>query len=63
MLSLVEDPQFALVIREGTKEQIESRKIVVGDLVEVQTGDRVPADIRIISAHCFKVNLDLNTLF
>uniref|UniRef100_A0A8D0HHF6 Sodium/potassium-transporting ATPase subunit alpha n=1 Tax=Sphenodon punctatus TaxID=8508 RepID=A0A8D0HHF6_SPHPU len=44
-------PQQALVIREGEKMQLNAEEVVVGDLVEVKGGDRVPADLRIISAH------------
>ncbi|NXL21446.1 AT1A2 ATPase, partial [Setophaga kirtlandii] len=44
-------PQQALVIREGEKIQINAENVVVGDLVEVKGGDRVPADMRIISSH------------
>ncbi|OXB54523.1 UNVERIFIED_CONTAM: hypothetical protein H355_009525 [Colinus virginianus] len=43
--------QQALVIREGEKMQLNAEEVVVGDLVEVKGGDRVPADLRIISAH------------
>ncbi|NXF86279.1 AT1A2 ATPase, partial [Eubucco bourcierii] len=49
-------PQQALVIREGEKIQINAEKVVVGDLVEVKGGDRVPADMRIISSHGCKVD-------
>ncbi|XP_059138721.1 sodium/potassium-transporting ATPase subunit alpha-like [Physella acuta] len=49
-------PQFALVIRGGQKLSIQAEEIVLGDIVEVKFGDRVPADIRIISAHGFKVD-------
>lgn len=31
--------------------------MVVGDLVEVKGGDRVPADLRVISSHGCKVRL------
>lgn len=48
-------PQQALVIREGEKIQINAEEVVVGDLVEVKGGDRVPADLRIISSHGCKV--------
>lgn len=48
-------PQQALVIREGEKMQVNAEEVVVGDLVEVKGGDRVPADLRIISAHGCKV--------
>ncbi|XP_076986583.1 sodium/potassium-transporting ATPase subunit alpha-3 [Tamandua tetradactyla] len=44
-------PQQALVIREGEKMQVNAEEVVVGDLVEIKGGDRVPADLRIISAH------------
>ncbi|KAM9298992.1 sodium/potassium-transporting ATPase subunit alpha-3 isoform 2-T2 [Gastrophryne carolinensis] len=49
-------PQQALVIREGEKMQINAEEVVVGDLVEIKGGDRVPADLRIISAHGCKVD-------
>jgi len=29
--------------------------LVVGDIVEVKFGDRIPADMRILVAHSFKV--------
>ncbi|NWX94617.1 ATP4A ATPase, partial [Nothoprocta pentlandii] len=48
-------PQQATVIREGHKEQIDADRIVVGDVVEIKGGDRVPADIRILSAQGCKV--------
>ena len=46
---------MAIVIRNGEKKTLNSREIVVGDLVEVKGGDRVPADLRIISTHGMKV--------
>ncbi|XP_045439366.1 sodium/potassium-transporting ATPase subunit alpha-4 [Pipistrellus kuhlii] len=49
-------PQQALVIRDGEKMQINVENVVVGDLVEVKGGDRVPADIRLISAQGCKVD-------
>uniref|UniRef100_V9KCZ0 Sodium/potassium-transporting ATPase subunit alpha n=1 Tax=Callorhinchus milii TaxID=7868 RepID=V9KCZ0_CALMI len=49
-------PQQALVIREGEKIQINAEDVVAGDLVEVKGGDRIPADLRIISAHGCKVD-------
>jgi len=49
-------PQFALVIRDGQKENLNATEIVIGDIVEVKFGDRIPADIRVISAHGFKVD-------
>jgi sodium/potassium-transporting ATPase subunit alpha len=49
-------PQFALAIRNGQKVNLRAEELVVGDVVEVKFGDRVPADIRIINASGFKVD-------
>uniref|UniRef100_A0AAY4C588 Sodium/potassium-transporting ATPase subunit alpha n=1 Tax=Denticeps clupeoides TaxID=299321 RepID=A0AAY4C588_9TELE len=49
-------PQQALVVRDGEKKHINAEDVVVGDLVEVKGGDRIPADVRIISAHSCKVD-------
>lgn len=40
-------PSLAMVIRDGQRCQILAEEIVVGDLVEIKMGDRIPADIRI----------------
>uniref|UniRef100_A0AAR2JLI9 Sodium/potassium-transporting ATPase subunit alpha n=1 Tax=Pygocentrus nattereri TaxID=42514 RepID=A0AAR2JLI9_PYGNA len=49
-------PQQALVIRDGEKKHLNAEDVVLGDLVEVKGGDRIPADLRIISAHGCKVD-------
>ncbi|XP_545754.3 sodium/potassium-transporting ATPase subunit alpha-4 isoform X1 [Canis lupus familiaris] len=49
-------PQQALVIRAGEKMQINVEDVVVGDLVEVKGGDRIPADLRLISTQGCKVD-------
>ncbi|KTF91299.1 hypothetical protein cypCar_00038661 [Cyprinus carpio] len=49
-------PQKALVVRDGEKKIIDAEEVVVGDLVEVKCGDRIPADIRVISAQGCKVD-------
>ena len=41
-------PQYATIVRDGQKNTIPAEEVVVGDIVEVKGGDRVPADIRII---------------
>ncbi|XP_061460915.1 sodium/potassium-transporting ATPase subunit alpha-2-like isoform X2 [Rhineura floridana] len=46
----------ALVIRGGEKLQINAENVVVGDLVEIKGGDRIPADLRIITASGCKVD-------
>ncbi|XP_063222506.1 sodium/potassium-transporting ATPase subunit alpha isoform X1 [Bacillus rossius redtenbacheri] len=49
-------PQFATVIREGDKLTLRAEDIVLGDVVEVKFGDRIPADIRIVESRGFKVD-------
>lgn len=44
-----------MVIREGAKLQINAEEVVQGDLVEIKGGDRIPADLRIISSSGCKV--------
>lgn len=53
--------QQALVIREGEKVQINAEEVVAGDLIEVKGGDRIPADIRVTSAHGCKVKTHTHT--
>jgi magnesium-transporting ATPase (P-type) len=38
------------VIRDGQKLSIDAEDLVRGDVVVVRTGDRIPADIRIIES-------------
>lgn len=47
--------QQALVIRDGERKSINAEEVVVGDLVEIKGGDRIPADLRIIVAYGCKV--------
>ncbi|KAF3857441.1 hypothetical protein F7725_009300, partial [Dissostichus mawsoni] len=49
-------PQQALVLRDGEKKNINAEEVVVGDLVEVKGGDRIPADLRVVSASGCKVD-------
>lgn len=44
------------VYRDGVKKQIDVRNVVVGDIIELEAGDYVSADARIISADNLKVN-------
>lgn len=48
--------QFATVIRQGEKLTLRAEDIVLGDVVEVKFGDRIPADIRVIESRGFKVD-------
>ncbi|GCB84145.1 hypothetical protein scyTo_0024784, partial [Scyliorhinus torazame] len=47
-------PQQATVIRNGEKFEVNANLLVVGDLVEIKGGDRVPADIRVITSSGIK---------
>ena len=38
----------AAVLREGKQQLIPANDVVVGDVVVLSTGDRVPADLRIV---------------
>ncbi|MHA2017699.1 MAG: cation-translocating P-type ATPase [Promethearchaeota archaeon] len=44
------------VIRNGQREQILTKNVVIGDLLLLNTGDRVPADARLIEATNLEVN-------
>ncbi|XP_061449555.1 potassium-transporting ATPase alpha chain 2 [Rhineura floridana] len=49
-------PQRALVLRDAEKKDISAEELVVGDIVEIKGGDRIPADIRIIASQGCKVD-------
>ncbi|XP_011874816.1 PREDICTED: sodium/potassium-transporting ATPase subunit alpha-like [Vollenhovia emeryi] len=48
-------PTFATVIRGGTKLRLGTEELVLGDLVEIRMGDKIPADIRIIECRGLRV--------
>ena len=43
------------VIRDGETKIIESRELAVGDIVVIETGDNVPADLRLIESVNLKI--------
>ncbi|KAM4651189.1 potassium-transporting ATPase alpha chain 2 [Discoglossus pictus] len=49
-------PQKALVTRDGEKTEVLATELVVGDLVEIKGGDRIPADLRLVFAQGCKVD-------
>ncbi|XP_053125643.1 potassium-transporting ATPase alpha chain 2 isoform X2 [Hemicordylus capensis] len=49
-------PQQALILRDAEKREIPADQLVVGDIVEIKGGDRIPADIRIIGSQSCKVD-------
>ena len=46
----------ATVIRDGQKIRLNSRELVRGDLVLLQSGDRVPADLRLVQVRDLQVS-------
>lgn len=46
----------ARVIREGRHQNIDAAELVPGDLVALVSGDKVPADLRLINARNFRVD-------
>jgi len=51
---LIKSP--AKVIRDGELIEISQEFLVPGDVIRIEEGDKLPADIRIIDASCFKTN-------
>lgn len=51
----------AVAVRDGKAESISTQEIVPGDLVELKTGDTIPADIRVIEAVNFETDEALLT--
>lgn len=51
----------ALVIRDGAQVRISSRELVVGDVILLSEGDRVPADAQLISATALSVDESILT--
>lgn len=49
-------PAYALVIRNGQKMTVLAETLVIGDLVELKGGDRIPADLRVVESKGMKVD-------
>jgi Ca2+-transporting ATPase len=43
-------PEYAKVMRDGELQKVLVKKIVPGDIIVLEAGDRVPADARLITA-------------
>lgn len=51
----------ALVIRDGIKKRIPGKNVVEGDVIELQEGDRIPADAALLEALNLKTDESLLT--
>ncbi|KAF7552214.1 hypothetical protein G7Z17_g4463 [Cylindrodendrum hubeiense] len=54
-------PSFALVKRDGDLKSLPTISLVAGDIVHLQVGDKVPADLRLIS-HSGDIRFDRSVL-
>src|SRR3989344_2864245 len=46
----------SVVIRDGKKMKVSSKTLVPGDIIELEQGDKVPADVRLLEVIEFKVD-------
>ena len=49
-------PQNTETVRDGVKVSISSKHLVAGDIVFVKAGDKIPADLRIITSNEMRVD-------
>ncbi len=48
-------PSFAHVVRDGSMVEVPVSQLVVGDIVELNIGDKIPADVRLLRVDQMKV--------
>lgn len=46
----------ARVVRDGKEQVITAEELVPGDIIQLQAGDKISADVRLIEVHDFEVN-------
>jgi len=51
----------AFVVRDGEVRELDAEEVVPGDVVWLESGNRVPADLRLMSAHGLEVDESLLT--
>ena len=49
-------PHRVTVVRDGHRQQIDAVDLVVGDLVLLEAGDRLAADLRVLEVHGLRVD-------
>ena len=60
ILNQVNDEEPVVVVRNGKRQQVPKRDVVVGDIVLITTGDEIPADGLLLEAT--SLNVDESTL-
>ncbi len=55
-------PEQASVIRDGTMRPLSATDIVIGDIIRLKSGDKVPADCRVIYNQSMKVRNSLSAI-
>ena len=48
--------QKAIVIRNGKKEEVDAKGIVIGDIIIINPGDKIPADSRLLEVNSLKID-------
>ncbi|ANJ67591.1 carbonate dehydratase [Halothiobacillus diazotrophicus] len=46
----------AVVLRDGTRQEVDADRLVPGDIVWLEPGGRVPADLRLLQTHSLRIN-------
>eukprot|EP01137_Pigoraptor_chileana_P008588 Opistho-2@55633 len=54
-------PQFATVLRGGRTAKVPISNVVVGDIVLVKYGNKIPADLRLVDVHGLRVDNSILT--
>lgn len=54
-------PLAVTVIRDGRPQQVDASDVVVGDLLALESGDRVPADATVVAAEGLRIDTSLLT--
>ncbi|ABC82029.1 cation-translocating P-type ATPase [Anaeromyxobacter dehalogenans] len=54
-------PARARLVRGGHLLEVDAREVVVGDVLALEEGDRVPADARLVEAALFRLDVSLLT--
>ncbi len=54
-------PRRARVVRDGSPLELDAAEVVTGDLVLLESGDRISADLRAVVAHALSVDTSLLT--